>query len=406
MDSNDYNFLKKLLEAQNISLNIFNNEVEFGEKFDKSLRKNLYQKFDYLKMKDKIMKVCKKNVLYSVSDVFDVNYTIMVSEQNSYLDKDYGETIIVIGPYISSESKPDAKKIILENNLELFHESLFKTYYNTLPYGINTDQMVCSFFKYILNDENLIVKNIDLEFDELIYPFVYQLNKIDNNGIKEMEERYLLEEKLLDAIRIGDKKRANSILNAMNIKLDNKYIDSDFARTKDIVLTTNVLFRKTVQQVRVHPVHIDAISQEFIQRIRLCNDEFELSVVFSEMVNVYCKIARKHSMSNYSGLIEDVVNYIEFNLNEELSLNRVAIKFSINASYLSSKFKKEIGESFTSYVNSKRIQKSQYLLLSTKLSVQEIAELVGILDENYFSRIFKKYANITPQKYRNQQKNK
>ncbi|MBS5326366.1 MAG: AraC family transcriptional regulator [Lachnospiraceae bacterium] len=44
-------------------------------------------------------------------------------------------------------------------------------------------------------------------------------------------------------------------------------------------------------------------------------------------------------------------------------------------------------------------------LAATDLPIQNIAELVGIYDENYFSRLFKKYQQMTPSKYRSLMKN-
>ena len=99
------------------------------------------------------------------------------------------------------------------------------------------------------------------------------------------------------------------------------------------------------------------------------------------------------------------MNYIDFNLNEDLSLNVIAEKYAVNASYLSKQFKKENEMNLTEYVNRKRLEASLKYLAATDLPIQNIAELVGIYDENYFSRLFKKYQQMTPSKYRSLMKN-
>lgn len=53
------------------------------------------------------------------------------------------------------------------------------------------------------------------------------------------------------------------------------------------------------------------------------------------------------------------------------------------------------------YINEKRVFASLRYLATTDLSVAQIAERVGIGDENYFSRLFKKYQKRTPKQYRN-----
>ena len=74
----------------------------------------------------------------------------------------------------------------------------------------------------------------------------------------------------------------------------------------------------------------------------------------------------------------------------------------VTPSYLSTLFKKEIGMPLTEYVNNHRTEKAKQLLLSSNLQVQQIAQSCGILDVNYFTKIFKKYTGKTPNEYRKQ----
>ena len=83
-----------------------------------------------------------------------------------------------------------------------------------------------------------------------------------------------------------------------------------------------------------------------------------------------------------------------------MSLKLLAEKVSANASYLSTQFKKETGKTLTDYINEKRIHNSLVLLATTDMPIQEVAEQVGINDENYFARLFKKYQNQTAKQYR------
>ena len=51
------------------------------------------------------------------------------------------------------------------------------------------------------------------------------------------------------------------------------------------------------------------------------------------------------------------------------------------------------------YVNKKRIERAQMLLLSTNLSISQVAEKVGISNNSYFSTLFQKYNLQTPDDY-------
>lgn len=63
-------------------------------------------------------------------------------------------------------------------------------------------------------------------------------------------------------------------------------------------------------------------------------------------------------------------------------------------------FKKELGISFVDYLNDVRIEKAKELLKDVKYKTYEVAELVGIPDPHYFSKIFKKYSGMTPSEYK------
>ena len=59
--------------------------------------------------------------------------------------------------------------------------------------------------------------------------------------------------------------------------------------------------------------------------------------------------------------------------------------------YLSSMFKKETGKTITEYIREKRLSYAVYLLRSTNLQIQTIALRCGIVDVQYFSKLFKKF---------------
>ena len=73
---------------------------------------------------------------------------------------------------------------------------------------------------------------------------------------------------------------------------------------------------------------------------------------------------------------------------------------NVNASYLSTLFKLEMGVPLTDYVNRQRIEQAKKLLVVTDFPIKMIAEKCGIPDVYYFSRMFKKRTGCTPKVYR------
>lgn len=98
--------------------------------------------------------------------------------------------------------------------------------------------------------------------------------------------------------------------------------------------------------------------------------------------------------------IRKVKEYIEKNYMQEISLNQLAELVDMNASYLSSVFKKETGMAYSEYLVQCRIKQASRLLVETGLSIREIACQSGYQDARYFSKLFSKQVGLKPSEYR------
>ena len=73
-----------------------------------------------------------------------------------------------------------------------------------------------------------------------------------------------------------------------------------------------------------------------------------------------------------------VLNYIHENLHENLTVNQLADYCHLNTDYFSRVFNENFGMRPNKYIQSKRIERAQLLLLSTNNSLKQIAEKVGL----------------------------
>lgn len=63
-------------------------------------------------------------------------------------------------------------------------------------------------------------------------------------------------------------------------------------------------------------------------------------------------------------------------------------------------FQKEVGTTPLQYINQKKIEKAQLILITEDIPVKNIAYLLAYEDHSYFNRLFKKITDVTPQQYR------
>ena len=108
----------------------------------------------------------------------------------------------------------------------------------------------------------------------------------------------------------------------------------------------------------------------------------------------------------FSAMIKNICDYMDAHFSEQISVESVGEAFNRTPNYISSKFKREVGKSFTDYLIELRIQKAVSMLKYSDIPISEIAEKVGFSSYAYFSRTFRKHTGKNAGVYRNGQEPK
>ncbi len=98
--------------------------------------------------------------------------------------------------------------------------------------------------------------------------------------------------------------------------------------------------------------------------------------------------------------LQKVITYLEHHLSEPISLDQLASLTCISKYHLAHEFQRFTGYSPIEYLIHLRINQACFLLQTTRLPINRIAELVGIPNNQYFGKLFKKKAGLTPGQYR------
>lgn len=86
--------------------------------------------------------------------------------------------------------------------------------------------------------------------------------------------------------------------------------------------------------------------------------------------------------------------------NIDLSLNTIATDFKVTPAYLGRLFREETGKYYNDYLTEARLQASKVLLLETDLKIREILYRIGMSNQSYFNRVFKKAYGMSPLDFR------
>ncbi|MCR5067209.1 MAG: response regulator [Erysipelotrichaceae bacterium] len=140
-------------------------------------------------------------------------------------------------------------------------------------------------------------------------------------------------------------------------------------------------------------------SRRAMKKVFEARDSAELQEVMTEYLRGCCD--RFVYNDNVTVLVKSCLRIVQSEYdNEDLNLNYCANKLAVTPSYLSGRFSRDMGQSFSNYLTSLRMEKAGEMLKNVSLKVYEVAERVGISDVSYFNKLFREYEGKTPLQYR------
>lgn len=140
--------------------------------------------------------------------------------------------------------------------------------------------------------------------------------------------------------------------------------------------------------------------EELFTKLRLKTTIEEIEVSLAIFLKKITEILKNKQESNNSIYVRKAIEYIDNNINEDISLTKVAESLYISSNYLSRIFKQETGESFIEYVVGVKMYEAKKLLENSTKKIYEIADLLNYKDVNYFTKTFKRFYGVTPSECR------
>ncbi|MGB8705248.1 MAG: AraC family transcriptional regulator, partial [Gillisia sp.] len=101
-------------------------------------------------------------------------------------------------------------------------------------------------------------------------------------------------------------------------------------------------------------------------------------------------------------VILDAIHYIQLNLGNSITVGDLAAHANQNRDYFSRQFLKHTGQRPLGYIHEKRVERAQYLMVTTSKTLLDIAIETGFNNLQHFSKIFKQVVKIPPGAYRKQ----
>ena len=129
--------------------------------------------------------------------------------------------------------------------------------------------------------------------------------------------------------------------------------------------------------------------------------------VFFELVNQFAvqgEVLQKTAKQEDLGRLEEIIEYIELHHKEQISLEEIASHFYLSREYFSRFFRKNLGVTFSRYVNQVRLMHIYQEICNTQSGIMELAEKHGFTNYKMFHKMFREIYGCTPREVRQDQK--
>lgn len=128
-----------------------------------------------------------------------------------------------------------------------------------------------------------------------------------------------------------------------------------------------------------------------------------LEIMRAKLIEIIILTMRKDNAilpNTEDALCLEIIKYTNENLRDKSCLSTLSKKLCYSTAYLSKRFKKETGISFSAYLQKIRMEQALRLLAETDKKVTEIAFLCGYADTKFFNSVFKKHTGLSPRAYK------
>lgn len=303
-------------------------------------------------------------------------------------------------------SLPDSyvvDEIIKANNFDIVNRGVLEAYLKVVPV-IDPGKV-----RYLSEMLYLTAKDIMAEEARVLTErrSFYKDQAAINESIQNVKDQnhiskyypFEMENELISMVRRGDKKGAKTILNEM---LGHVLFSSgvNMEVTKARVLELMIVLSRAAVEGGGNLGMIFGLKFKYLNEVYHLNTVEELCEWIVKVLERFTDCIVQVSSNSSSCSIKKAIPYINEEYMNDISLESTAEYVYLSTSYFSRLFKKEMGMNFIDYLNKVRVEESKKYLADLKLSLSDIAHIVGFTDQSYYSKVFKKVQGTSPGQYR------
>lgn len=339
----------------------------------------------------------ENEVSYKITKFYSYYGCIKLKNSNSCM---------IIGPI---SPLPYTRDIIFKMHKEfLIVESkseIFNTFFCNIPLqNIDSFLNILLFINYTVNNSELTRKDVEHSMDSPLHQSFNR--KYYENSFASKEEgiinsNYEAERELFRYIETGNIVGVENFLyHSVNTK-PGIIADNNLRQLKNTFIVTVTLAVRAAMKGGLTSSIAYQLSDTYIQQVERLTDMDAIQSLLLQVIYDYTnRTANSIIPQNADNVLHKVVKYVRENSNKKIMVADVAEYVGFNRSYLSRKFKNELGFDLSKLILRCKLEEAKDLLTYSKKSISEISNFLCFSSQSHFQKTFKQQYSITPQTYR------
>ena len=317
----------------------------------------------------------------------------------------FEERVFLLGPFVRTAfDQEKVQRVLLACRLPVSYASSIRLYCSAFPIlsstHVRSTALSCirSFSQGIEDYAYCRLKGAAEDMPPVRSP---REESLDYSAI---HSRYDVENAFLRLVEAGDTENVLTAHRRMNMAdlRQNRYLNAIYTDPGVGFSMLRAMVRKAAERGGASLVEIHEITQRAVQRIAAAGSLAEQMRYSDAMILELTEAVRRSrlTLGRYSEPIRKVMEHIQLNYSQALTLEALSRVASLSPSYLTKAFKKETGMTLFQYIAQLRCRQAARMLRDSRASIQDISGYVGYEDNNYFVKVFRRQYGVTPSEYR------
>ncbi len=248
-------------------------------------------------------------------------------------------------------------------------------------------------------DEVSMLRSDKMFLDYFTKAYVKEINSM--KSVEGLDEFLELEKKLFLEMYSFELDNAKAILREI--------IELIIARSgKDMIISVkyyyiqlSAIMARKLYESQVPADKVRAFNNASLEVIETKMNDAQFLQCGDELIEFLVMIITERKKPSFGHqTVNKVILHINDKIESNLTVEDVANYFNISTSHLSRIFREHTGVTLVEYLNIRKVEECQYFLRNTNKGISEISNAFHFCNQSYFTRIFKKYAGVTPKQFR------